>query len=82
MKIRISFEHLKNFTTSAKIRYDRKGVDTAMIKNCSRAIFLTNNDIATNRMTDDIKQWRDRQIWQIIDLILINYKTPSRINHK
>ena len=39
-------EDLKNFITSAKIRYERKGVDTVMIKNCSRAIFLTNNDIA------------------------------------
>jgi hypothetical protein len=40
-------EHLKNFITAPKVRYERKGVDTVMIKNCSRAIFLTNNDIAT-----------------------------------
>ena len=46
-------EHLKNFITSAKVRYERKGVDTVMIKNCSRAIFLTNNDIATKIEQND-----------------------------
>lgn len=39
-------EHLKNFITAPKVRFERKGVDTVMIKNCSRAIFLTNSDIA------------------------------------
>ena len=46
-------EHLQNFITSAKIRYERKGMDTVMIKNCSRAIFLTNNDIATKIEQND-----------------------------
>jgi len=37
-------DKIKNFITSKKINYERKGIDGVDINNCSRMLFFTNNE--------------------------------------
>lgn len=39
-------DSIKSFITAEKVRYERKGVDSIMIHNCVRMVFLTNNENA------------------------------------